>query len=317
MLEALGRAQTAAGDPIAAVQTYKRLSSLNPKSAAILGLIAGAQITAKDPDSARDTLKDAIALDEKYLPAKIALVELESSEQRFDEALSLAAELKAEQPESHYGDLLTGDVLMRQKKFAEAAAAYEMAIAKSDSATLAIRRFNANRQAGSADDALKELQAWVDKKDDRGARHVLASAYLSSNKNEDAIRESEKLLSKEQDNPVLLNNLAWLYQQKNDKRALEYGERALKAAPKSAAVIDTVGWILVEQGHDVKRGMELLQQAHQIAPKQGDIHYHYAFALNKNGQVPEAKRSLERLIGSGVKFSKLEEAKALLKQLGG
>lgn len=317
VLEALGRAQTASGDPIAAVQTYKRLASLNPKSAAVLGLVAGAQITAKDPESARITLKDAIALDEKYLPAKIALVELESSEKNFDEALRLAEELKTEQPDSHYGDLLTGDVLMRQKKFTEAATAYERAIGKSDSATLAIRRFNANRQAGSPDDALKELQSWVDKKDDRGARHVLASAYLSSSKNEDAIRESEKLLSKEQNNPVLLNNLAWLYQQKNDKRAKDYGERAYKAAPKSAAVIDTLGWILVEQGHDVKRGTELLGQAHQIAPKQGDIHYHYAYALNKNGQAPEAKRSLERLIASGVKFSKLEEAKALLKQLGG
>jgi len=317
VLEALGRAQTAAGDPIGAVQTYKRLTALNPDSAAILGLVAGAQISAKDPASARATLKDAIALDEKYLPAKIALVELESAEQKFDEALTLADELKKDQPESHYGDLLTGDVLMRQKKFADAATAYEKAIEKSDTATLAIRRFNAKRQAGNADDALKELQGWVDKKDDRGARHVLASAYLSANRNDAAIRESEKLLAKEENNPVLLNNLAWLYQQKNDKRAMEYGERAYKAAPKSAAVIDTLGWILVEQGHDVKRGAELLAEAHRIAPKQGDIHYHLAYAMNKNGQSAEAKRELERLLASDVKFEAMDDAKKLLKQLGG
>lgn len=317
VLEALGRAQTSAGDPIAAVQTYKRLASINPKSAAILGLVAGAQISAKDPDSARVTLKDAIALDEKYLPAKIALVELESSEKNFDEALRLAAELKTLQPKSHYGDLLTGDVLMRQQKFKEAAASYTAAMAKSDVATLAIRRFNANRQSGNADAALKELQGWVDKKDDRGARHVLASAYLSAKKNDDAIRESEKLLAKEPANPVLLNNLAWLYQQKNDKRALEYGEKALKAAPKSAAVLDTLAWILVEQDHDPKRGVELLRKAHEIAPKQGDIHYHLAVGLHKTGQTKEAKRSLERLIGSGAKFQSLEDAKALLKKLGG
>ena len=317
VLEALGRAQTSAGDAIAAVQTYKRLSSLNPKSAAILGLVAGAQISAKDPESARATLKDAIALDEKYLPAKIALVELESAEKNYEEALQLAAELKTAQPKSHYGDLRTGDVLMRQQKFKEAAAAYNQAIAKSDVATLAIRRFNANRQGGNTDATLKELQGWVDKKDDRGARHVLASAYLSAQENDDAIREAEKLLAKEAQNPVLLNNLAWLYQQKKDKRALEYGERAFKAAPKSAAVLDTLAWILVEQGHDAKRGVELLKKAHEMAPKQGDIHYHLAVGLEKTGQTAEAKRSLERLIGAGTKFQSLDDAKALLKKLGG
>jgi tetratricopeptide (TPR) repeat protein len=173
VLEALGRAQTAAGDPIAAVQAYKRLASFNPKSAAVLGLVAGAQLSAKDPDSARVTLKSAIALDEKYLPAKIALVELEAAEKNFDEAIQLASELKTLQPTSHYGELQTGDVLMRQK---EATIAYNKAIEKADIATLAIRRFNASRQAGDTDGALKELQGWVDKKDDRGARHVLASA---------------------------------------------------------------------------------------------------------------------------------------------
>ena len=317
VLEALGRAQTAAGEAIAAVQTYERLSSLNPNSAPILGLVAGAQISAKDPESARRTLKDAISLDEKYMPARIALVELEASENNFDLALQLAGELKTEQPDSHFGDLLTGDVLMRQKKFKEAAAAYDEAIKKSDIATLAIRRFNANRQAGSPDDALKQLQGWVDEKDDRGARHVLASAYLSTQRNDDAIRESEKLLAKEQENPVLLNNLAWLYQEKNDKRALEYGERAYKAAPNSAAVIDTLAWILVEQDHDPKRGVELLKKAHEISPKQGDIHYHLAVGLEKIGETAEAKRSLERLIASGVKFQAQDEAKALLKKLGG
>lgn len=317
VLEALGRAQTAAGDPIAAVQTYKRLASLNPNSAAILGLVAGAQISAKDPDSARLTLKDAIALDEKYLPAKIALVELESSEKNYEEAIELASELKTTQPDSHYGDLLIGDVLMRQQKYSDAAKAYEDAMKKSDIATLAIRRFNANRQAGSTDTALAQLQSWVDDKDDRGARHVLASAYLSAEKHDGAIRESEKLLSKEPENPVLLNNLAWLYQQRNDKRAQGYAEKAYKVAPKSAAVIDTLGWILVEQKIDNDRGVKLLREAHEIAPKQGDIHYHLAVGLHQGGNDREAKRNLERLIGSGIDFPSKEDAKALLKKLGG
>ncbi|MEQ9123703.1 MAG: tetratricopeptide repeat protein, partial [Alphaproteobacteria bacterium] len=124
MLEALGRSQTAAGEPLAAVQTYQRLANLNPQSAPVLGLMAGAQIAAKNPDSARQTLKDAIALDAKYVPARIALVELESSLGNYDEAMRLATALRDAEPESHYGGLLIGDILMRQEKFADAAAAY-------------------------------------------------------------------------------------------------------------------------------------------------------------------------------------------------
>jgi tetratricopeptide (TPR) repeat protein len=140
---------------------------------------------------------------------------------------------------------------------------------------------------------------------------------LSAKKNEDAIRESEKLLKKEVANPVLLNNLAWLYQQKNDKRALQYGEQAFKAAPKSAAVIDTLAWILVAQDHDAKRSVELLRKAHEIAPKQGDIQYHLAVGQNKIGKKQEAKQNLERLIGTGSNFPSKDDAKALLKKLGG
>ena len=317
VLEALGRSQSAAGDALGAIQSYKRLATLNPKSAPILGLVAGAQIAAKDTDSARQTLKDAIQLDEKYVPAKIALIELESAQKNFDEATRLATELRESQPDSHFGDLLIGDVRMRQEKYAEAAESYANAMKKSDIATLAIRRFNAQRQGGSQDTAFSELQAWVDRKDDRSARHVLASAYLSGGKNDLAVRESERLLEKEPENPVLLNNLAWLYQQKNDKRALDYAERALKIAPKSAAVLDTLAWILVEQNHDVARGAKMLQEAHEIAPSQGDIHYHLAVALEKTGDTAGARRELEKLIGSKINFSTKKEAEALLKRLGG
>lgn len=317
VLEALGRAQTAAGDPLAAVQSYQRLANLNPKSAPVLGLMAGAQIAAKDIDSARQTLKDAVALDEKYIPAKIALVELESSIKNYDEAMRLATELRDAEKDSHFGGLLIGDVLMRLEKFDEAAAAYASAREKSDIATLAIREFNAKRRANKADEAFAELQSWIDEKDDRGARHVLASAYLSSGKNDLAVRESEKLLEKEASNPVLLNNLAWLYQQKGDKRALDYAERAYKVAPKSAAVIDTLAWILVEQDHDVKRGAELLRTAHELAPRQGDIQYHLAVALEKSGDAASAKRELQKLLKSGVNFGSKKEAEALMKKLGG
>jgi predicted Zn-dependent protease len=181
---------------------------------------------------------------------------------------------------------------------------------------LAIRRYNAMRQAGRADDALASLQGWVDRKDDRAVRHVLASSYISAEKYEPAIRESEKLLEQDKTNPVLLNNLAWLYDQKGDKRATDYAERALKQAPESPAVMDTLGWILVRQGKN-DRAAELLDKAHTAAPKQGDIAYHYAVALKNLDRKREAVRVLQRTLQEDAKFSEAANARKLLQELGG
>ncbi len=165
-------------------------------------------------------------------------------------------------------------------------------------------------------EALKELQRWVERKGDRIARHVLATGYISTGAHDAAIRESERLLEKEGRNPVVLNNLAWLYQQKGDNRAASYAERALNQAPKSSAIMDTLGWILVEKG-EMPRALELLRRANTLAPEMGDIQYHMAVALHKSGRSNEARRELERLLKSERRFSMQSEAHNLLRQLGG
>ena len=316
VLEVLGRAETAVGNVVSAAATFTRLTSLKPKSARILGLVAGAQIASKNFATARDTLDRAIALDPKFLPVRIALIELETRDGKFNRAMKLATELKAKQKGSPVGDMLVGDVLMRHKKFDQALAAYQTGIAIAPSSALAIRRYKARSRAGHTDAALAELKSWVVAKKDRTGRHVLASAYISASRFDDAIRESEALLIGDDKNAVLLNNLAWLYQQKQDRRAVEYAERALAQAPKSPAVMDTLGWILLDTD-DHARALDLLRKAKTLAPRHGDIHYHFAVALDRNGKSNEARRELQDLIDSQIKFSKIGKARKLLEKLRG
>jgi putative PEP-CTERM system TPR-repeat lipoprotein len=315
-LEVLGRAETAAGEVVSAAATFSRLAALRPKSARVLGLVAGAQIAAKDLAAGRDTLKRAMALDPKYLPVRIALIELESRDKNFNRAMKLATALRESQKKSPVGDMLVGDVLVRQKKFDDAVVAYEAGFAKAPGSALAIRRFKARRGAGQIDRALEELRGWVIANKDRAARHVLASAYIAANRIDNAIRETETLLFDDAQNAVLLNNLAWLYQQKGDSRAVEFAERALTRAPKSPAVMDTLGWILLDTGNS-SRALDLLREANSLAPRHGDIRYHFAVALQRNGKTAEARRELQDLIDSQIKFSKIKEARALLKKLRG
>jgi predicted Zn-dependent protease len=141
-----------------------------------------------------------------------------------------------------------------------------------------------------------------------------ADASLKNANYKNAAEQYEWLRQKQPDNIVVLNNLAWSYQQLNDPRALEIAERAYKLKPENPAVGDTLGWMLVEQGKTA-RGLELLQQAVAAAPKASEIRYHLAQAWLKSGDKAKARDELERLLSNDANFPRQSEALALLKKL--
>jgi Tfp pilus assembly protein PilF len=111
-----------------------------------------------------------------------------------------------------------------------------------------------------------------------------------------------------------LNNLALLYQKEKDPRALQLAEKAYSIVPDNAAVLDTLGWLLVEQGNS-SRGIPLLQKASSLAAGLPDIRYHLVQALMKAGEKAKARGELEQLLASGKPFANTDEARALLAQL--
>lgn len=315
-LVALGRTETALGEHVSAVATFRKLTEMAPKSASAFSLLAGAQMAAKNDVAARKSLLKAISLDDSVIPVHVALAKLEVRAGRTEEGLKIAASLQKKHLDAAAGYVVAGDIYMRIKNYDDAMKAYEVAQEKENTGAIVLRRFNAGRLAGQAAAAFARFQGWVDDKNSRPMRHVLASAYINAKRYDDAIRESERLFAKDEKNPILLNNLAWLYDQKGDERAVKMAERALEIAPKSPAVMDTLGWILVRRGN-LDAGIRHLETASGLAPNQGDIAYHHAVALQKSGKVREARRKLKKLFGAGIKFSEFKNAKALLKDLGG
>ena len=113
---------------------------------------------------------------------------------------------------------------------------------------------------------------------------------------------------------IVLNNLAWLYQLKQDGRALALAERAHELAPQNLEITDTLAW-LVEKSGDNARALALL------APFAGDpaaspaMLYHLAVALARSGNGPDARRILEPLLAAGTQFEGREEAVLLIKDI--
>jgi tetratricopeptide (TPR) repeat protein len=145
-------------------------------------------------------------------------------------------------------------------------------------------------------------------------RSLLAQTLLNTNQQAEAIEEYRKLLEYNPDNVSALNNLAWLYQEENNPEGIKYAKRAYELVPNRPEVIDTLGWLLVQNG-ETNRGLVLLQEAATKAPHIPDIRYHMAAALEKAGRRDEARKELDRLLKSNKAFPERDKAAALRAQL--
>jgi predicted Zn-dependent protease len=205
--------------------------------------------------------------------------------------------------------------MMAEKKFLQAAKAYETAYGLRKSGGLAIKLHAAYTQAGKSVEGDARLSQWLkESPTDAAARLYVAAISLERRDYKEAITHYEWLREKQPDNVLVLNNLAWSYHQVKDSRAVDTAERAYKLKPDSPAVADTLGTILVEQGN-TKRGLELLQNAVAAAPKAHQIRYHLAQGWLKAGDKSKARDELERLLSNDAKFPQQAEAQNLLKQL--
>src|SRR5690606_11053905 len=63
---------------------------------------------------------------------------------------------------------------------------------------------------------------------------------LQTNNHDQAIASYETVVEVQPDQADALNNLAWLYDQRGDDRALPHAERAYAAAPDNPAIADTL-----------------------------------------------------------------------------
>lgn len=135
-----------------------------------------------------------------------------------------------------------------------------------------------------ADDKAKAeafLLEWIEKiPGSKRAPLLLAVIAQSKNDPEQAIIWYEKSVEVNPTMPAALNNLAWMYYERKDPRALEVAKRAYDVAPNVAAIADTYGWILVERG-DLQKGIEVLTKAVALEPENKEILQHLTEAKSR------------------------------------
>ena len=168
-------------------------------------------------------------------------------------------------------------------------------------------------QSGHTDEAEKKARQWLKThpEDDEIAL-LLANTLLNSDRTAETIQHYEELLPKQPDNVIVLNNLAFLYIDRDLEKAAQYAEKAYKLAPKFPAVVDTYGWITLKRGQHHK-ALSALSKAHTLDPNEPSIQYHLAAAQAKNDKKLAAIKLLREL--SNKDFPEKTEANALLSSL--
>lgn len=313
LLEVLGMAQLA-GAPATAVATFQRLVEQVPNAASAQLHLATAWARLGNVKETRAALNESLRLRPHQLEAKAALARLELQQNRPDQALKLAGEIRKDFAASPEPDVLEANAYLQQRNFSQAWRAYDQALHK-NAPPVVLRDYALSRDlSGDRPVAERLLQDWLAKQpEDAPTRAALGALYLRHNELDKARQTLEAVIKQLPDDPDTLNNLAWIYGQTGGdrKRALQYAERARQLRPHDPLIADTLGWLVFNSG-DSRRAGDLLAEAYRQVPGSGGIAYHYASVLVRQGKSKEAKPILEKVLAAGGAFAEKDEVNALL-----
>ncbi|MCB1800883.1 MAG: PEP-CTERM system TPR-repeat protein PrsT [Gammaproteobacteria bacterium] len=319
VLRLKGMAHLQTGDFPSATHTLKQLTESMPNSVEGWFQLARAYAASGNIDGSRQAFKQAIAFDtERKTPiVLVGLAELEMREQRYDAALAIGEQLRRDYPQHVFGF----DVL---------ASAYrgkgdtERAIASAREALRIERngkRINSlARSLASSDKAAESIQLLKDwlagQPEDGPLWATLGMVSQQVGQEEQALQAYEKAIQLTGPDAVLANNMAWLYLDRDRKRAVELATKAYELAPSRAEIVDTYGWVLFKAGRKAD-GLAALQQAMIIAPRNPEIALHVGEALLSMQRDAEARPVLERIAREHPNSKFAESARALMAQLRG
>lgn len=317
----------------------------NPNDNAALSFLAEAQLINKDETGAEKTLRQIIAQQPKDAKHRFLLARLlgqqtgkenESlslldnaaenmpnpalvlsyktailiKQKHYQKALTIAQQVDQENPTLAIGKILKGDVYLSKKKLPEALSHYQQAYAITPNIKVLDAILKILSQQNKPKDAIALLEKQLAKKTDNTAiQFRLAERYQASQQNDLAAKYYEAVLSKQKDNVIVLNNLAYLYQQQSNPKAVELAKRAYQLAPKSGAIADTYGYILLKQGNKTQ-SLNILKQAAELNHQLVEIQLHLAETYSANQDKEQAKVILENIINNkSVKPAELKQAK--------
>jgi tetratricopeptide (TPR) repeat protein len=269
-----------------ALDLLEQVEVEDPGRAPVLRLRGELLLDVEDFEGAETALRKALEVDPADNGARVTLLLVLSGldpdllrpdrapGSEFDEILEAAGvEIDPRSLRQHF---LVGAMLRRQQRYEEAVPFLERAAAL----------------PGASEQVLFEL----------------AVAQQESGRRRAAAGTLEQLLKRNPDSPDYLNFYGYLLAEdgRELERAREMIDRALEADPDNGAYIDSLGWVLYQQG-DLEGALDQLIRAVNVLGDDPVVLEHLGDCLRDLGRIDEARRTYERALQAGAPDERIEE----------
>jgi cellulose synthase operon protein C len=286
----LASAYEASGALGKAITLVEREIQDNPLSGALNYRVGMLRLKLSDYSGAMNSFKRAQELQPSAMEPKVAIASTLFSAGKKAEAFAAAKTIHAEAPTNAVGPSLMGDFLAADGKQAESLGAYRKAFELAKNPSTAYKLYKSLHLNQQADAARTHLRAWWPaSKPSDVATMIGASEILLERKDwKEAAAVLNEVLKVNPRSTAALNNAAIAVHNLKEPKALQLAERAFQIEPQNYAIMDTYGWILVEQDR-LDDGLKLLKAAAVKAPKSPGVRLHLAQAFAKSGDKKQAQ----------------------------
>jgi putative PEP-CTERM system TPR-repeat lipoprotein len=303
----LAGAQLQTGDMQSAIVTLRRVSQLRPQDAEGHLRLALAQIGNGQVAAGKPALNRAAELAPMWPAVRRAQIAVAVAEGETERALAVARDVQKLAPTQALGWQLEGEVELTRTRRDAALAAFRTALARQASTDTAIQLhrtlLGTASMPGDAAAAAAFEATWL-----KGQpRDALFLAYLGeAAKRAGRLPEAEsryrQALALQADDPVVLNNLAYLLiENGRADEGLRLAQRAQTLAPHLPAVLDTLATALGKLGR-FKDAVAWQRRAVERQPHDEVLRLHLANLLVAAGQKDPARDELRAIVrGLGSK----------------
>jgi tetratricopeptide (TPR) repeat protein len=173
------------------------------------------------------------------------------------------------------------------------------------------------RELGQFDAALASFEQ-ASNADSKNAQAFLNRAMLfeSLGKKTEAHDAYNKVLTIEPENPLALNNLAYLNADsgQNLDQAMTFAQRAKQKAPDNPDVSDTLGYVYYQKNLNAE-AIRIFRQNVLDHPQNSMFHFHLAMALLKQGDREGARQEAAKALANAVPAQQ-DKIRSFVNQIG-
>ena len=303
------------GDTRLATETYRKLATNYPQRADWRLKLAELEAGANQKKEATSILR-ALITDRPFDPTPYIVLANLTAPDNLREALSIARELGAREPNKLTAMLLEGDLLAKHGQPDEALKQFDKATKAGAVPAAQLRTVQLLDRTNRRQAADQELAEAMKKfPNDPTVVGFAAQRIRAQGNSAKAAELLQKVADKNPGNPAILNDLAWAQFEAKLPDALKNASRAAELAPYTPAILDTLGMVQAQAGKQAE-AIDTLRTAVNLAPKSATPRLHLAELYMATGERKEAANLIRSMDMETLNRNDQETLKRLTSNLG-